>query len=105
LIKTRLFTRTDELRLSLASPLHTVGGHLTYSSIGVVDRATGAMGIVDQTFHPRGRLPLAGQAMYGLALPKGKGEFSLFGRADRDSELIATDRIGYTAGAQIRLAF
>jgi hypothetical protein len=105
LIKSRLLTRGDELRLTLASPLHTIGGHLTYSSIGVVDRATGRIGIVDQPFSPHGQLPLAGQAMYGLALPKGRGEFSLFGRVERDAELMATDRVGYTAGAQIRLAF
>ena len=51
------------------------------------------------------QLPLAGQAMYGLALPKGRGEFSLFGRVERDAQLMATDRVGYTAGGQIRLAF
>lgn len=105
LIKSRLLGRSDELRLSLASPLHTIGGHLVYSSIGVVDRATGRIGVVDQAFSPKGRLPLAGQAIYGLALPKGKGEFSLFGRVERDAELIASDRVGYSAGGQIRLAF
>jgi len=105
LIKTRLLTHGDELRLSLASPLHTIGGHLIFSSVGVVDRATGRIGIVDQAFSPKGRLPLAGQAMYGLALPKGRGELSLFGRVDRDAQLMASDRVGYTAGGQIRLAF
>ena len=104
-IRSRLLARNDELRLTLASPLHTIGGHLTYSSVGVVDRATGAIGVIDQRFAPRGRLPLAGQAMYGLALPRGKGEFSMFGRVDRGAELIATDAIGYSGGVQLRLAF
>ena len=104
-IKSRLFARSDELRLTLASPLHTIGGHLTYSSVGVIDRSTGAIGVVEQTFAPRGRLPLAGQAMYGLALPRGKGEFSFFGRVDRDAELIATNSIGYSGGVQLHLAF
>lgn len=104
-IKSRLLTKADELRLTLASPLHTIGGHLTYSSIGVTDRTTGEIGLVDQAFAPRTRLPLAGQAMYGLALPKGRGEFSFFGRVDRDAELIATNAIGYSGGVQLRLGF
>jgi len=104
-IRSRLLARNDEVRLSLASPLHTIGGHLVYSSVGVIDRATGAIGIVDQTFAPKGRLPLAGQATYGLALPRGKGEFSFFGRVDRDAELIATNAIGYSGGVQLHLAF
>ena len=104
-IKSRLLARNDELRLTLASPLHTVGGHLTYSSVGVIDRATGQMGVVEQVFAPRGRLPLAGQAMYGLALPRGRGEFSFFGRVDRNAELIATNAIGYSGGVQLHLAF
>jgi len=104
-IKSRLLAKNDELRLTLASPLHTIGGHLTYSSVGVVDRTTGELGIVEQAFSPRGRLPIAGQAMYGLALPRGKGEFSFFGRMDRDAELISSDRIGYSGGVQVHLAF
>jgi hypothetical protein len=104
-IKSRLLAKADEFRLTLASPLHTIGGHLTYSSVGVVDRTTGELGIVEQAFAPRGRLPLAGEAMYGLALPRGKGEFSFFGRVDRDAELIATNAIGYSGGVQVHLAF
>jgi len=104
-IKARLLARNDELRLTLASPLHTIGGHLIYSAVGVIDRATGEIGVLDQGFAPKGRLPLAGQAMYGLALPKGSGEFSFFGRVDRDAELIATNTIGYSGGVQLHLAF
>ena len=105
LIKTRLLTSADELRLTVASPLHTIGGHLSYTSVGVADRSTGEIGLLSQSFRPRGRLPLAGQAMYGLALPKGKGELSLFGRVDRESQLTPTDSMGYTAGAQLHLSF
>jgi hypothetical protein len=104
-IKSRLLAKNDELRLTLASPLHTIGGHLTYSSVGVIDRSTGEIGIVDQAFAPKSGLPIAGQAMYGLALPKGKGEFSFFGRVDRDAELIATNTVGYSGGVQLHLAF
>ena len=105
MIKSRLLARNDEVRLTLASPLHTIGGHLTYSAVGVIDRATGEIGVLDQAFAPRGRLPLAGQAMYGLALPRGRGEFSFFGRVDRDAELIPTNTIGYSGGVQLHLAF
>jgi hypothetical protein len=104
-IKSRLLTKNDEFRFSLASPLHTIGGHLTYSSVGVIDRTTGEIGLLDQSFAPRGHFPVAGQAMYGLALPKGKGEFSFFGRVDRDAELIGTNTFGYSGGVQLHLAF
>lgn len=105
LIKARLLGKSDELRLTIASPLHTLGGHLTYNSYGVVDRDTGQLGLIAQSFAPRGRLPLAGQAMYGVALPQARGEFSLFGRVDRDSQLMASTGLDYTAGAQFRVAF
>ena len=104
-IKSRLLAKNDELRFSLASPLHTIDGRLTYSGVGVVDRTTGEIGVVEQSFAPKGRFPIAGQAMYGLSLPKGKGEFSLFGRVDRNAELIGTDTIGYSGGAQVHYAF
>jgi len=38
-------------------------------------------------------------------LPRGKGEFSFFGRVDRDAELMATNSIGYSGGVQLQLAF
>ena len=105
LVKARLLIRSDELRLSVASPLHTVGGNLRYRSVGVVDRFTGEIGIVTQELRPRRSQPLAAQAMYGMALPRADGEFSLFGRIDRASELVpAGAPLGYTAGVQAHLA-
>ena len=106
LVKARLFAKTDELRFSVASPLHTIGGRLTYSSVGVTDRDTGELGVIEQTLRAHaGPLPLAGEAMYGIALPRHAGEFSMFGRIDRASEITRRDNLGYTGGAQMRLVF
>lgn len=106
IVKSRLLARHDELRLSVASPLHTVGGGLVYSNVAVVDRMTGQLGVVTQTLSPRRAQPLAAQAMYGMALPRAAGEFSLFGRVDHASELVpAGAPLGYTAGAQVHLTF
>lgn len=104
--KSNLFTRADEVRLSVSSPLHTVGGRLGYAGVAVVDRDTGALGTVTQFFAPRTTTPLAAEAMYGLALPHGVGEMSLFGRVDRSPELVSgIGTVAYTSGAQLRLAF
>jgi len=102
LTKSRIFASRDQLRLTLASPLHNVGGSLSYGSVGVVDRQTGAIGIVGQSFRPRGTTPLAGEASYGMGLPGGRGVFSLFGRADRAGQI--STGMGYAGGAQLRFA-
>ncbi len=106
LTKNGVFGRRDQLRLTAASPLHTVAGDLHYGSIGVVDRQTGALGLVDQAVDARsGRSPFAAEASYGRALAGGRGEASLFGRFQRAGQLTQGDTLGTMGGVQLQFGF
>ena len=110
LTKSGLLGHHDQLRLMAATPLHTVGGQLGYSSVGIVDRQTGEIGMVKQAFAPgTSRMPLIGEVMYGRRLTGVAGEFSLFGRVERANQLTAasagTDPLGTLGGVQFQLAF
>ena len=105
-VKSGLLGRHDQLRLAIASPLHTVGGRLSYSSVGVIDRETGEIGIVNQSLAPAaGSMPLMGEVMYGRRMTGLKGEFSLFGRLTRASQLVPSDTLGTMGGVQMQIGF
>ena len=101
LTKNRVFGKHDQLRLVAATPLHAIGGGLRYSSLGVVDRETGAIGLVTQSIDAQTqRMPLAGEVMYGRRL--GRGEVSLFGRFQRAGQLTQGDLLGTMGGVQLQ---
>ena len=104
--KNGVLGRHDQLRLIAATPLHTVAGGLNYTSVAVVDRQTGELGLVTQSIAPRsGSLPLTGEVLYGRHLTDGKGEVSLFGRIERTNQLSHDDPLGTMGGVQLQLAF
>ena len=103
--KAHIFDRSDSLRLTLAKPLHVEAGDLKYESVGVVDRQTGKLGVISQSVSATSsRTPYAGEVMYGRAFNRGRGEFSLFGRADANAEA-STKPVAYTGGAQLHVGF
>jgi hypothetical protein len=105
LTKNGIFGYHDQLRFTAANPLHTVGGQLRYSSIGVVDRQTGALGLVTQSVEAnRGMMPLVTEVSYGRSLA-GRGEVSLFGRYQQGVQLTQGNNLGTMGGVQLHLAF
>lgn len=104
--KTGVLGRRDQLRLTAATPLHTVAGRLLYGTVGVTDRETGTIGLVSQSVDARpANLPFAAEASYGRSLTGGRGELSLFARYQRAGQITQGDYLGTMGGAQLRLAF
>lgn len=103
--KAHLFGRSDRIRLAVSKPLQIATGRLRFSSVGVVDRDTGDLGVVEQSFDAAsGRTPVAGEVMYGHGFAGGMGTLSLFGRAQMHDAL-EDGATSYAGGAQIQLSF
>jgi subtilisin family serine protease len=102
--KQGLFGSGDMVRLSIAQPLHIESGELTYKSVQVVDRATGELGLVEQSFEVAGApRPYAGELLYASPVGGGAGEVGLFGRAELNNREAGGDVL--TAGARMNLRF
>jgi len=103
--KAGVMGKSDRLRLSLAQPLTIERGTIDLTMVQVVDRQTGAKGVVTQSFDIAApeRRRLVGEAMYGIGIPSLGGEIGLFGRAEFRAVDAGTPRV--MAGAQARLVF
>lgn len=78
-----LVKKGDSLMLTFAQPLHVESGALNYSSVQVIDRVTGELGVVDQSWGlGGGSRHFITEAQYGLPVLNGFGEVNLFGRVD-----------------------
>lgn len=104
-VKQRVFGASDSLRLSMAQPLHVESGSVDVSMLQVVDRDTGALGMVTQTVGiTRPQRRYVAEMIYGRPMLGGRAQLSMFGRANLNAQ--ATDDLpGVTAGTSMRLAF
>ncbi|OYU34092.1 S8 family peptidase, partial [Novosphingobium sp. PASSN1] len=91
----------DQLRLSVSQPLAIMRGGIDLTTLGVIDRETGALGAVKQSLSVRERARLVGEVNYGVPLQAGLGELTLFGRSDMRPE--ARNAQGVALGARIRM--
>ncbi|HEY0300928.1 MAG TPA: S8 family peptidase [Rhizomicrobium sp.] len=103
--KSGLFSEFDTMRLSLTQPLHVESGALNYTSVEVIDRATGALGAVTQAWNVAGKREYRMEAMYGLAVFEGRGEINAFGLVDVNPPGFAETPLSVSVGAQFRVAF
>jgi hypothetical protein len=71
----------DLLRFSFSQPMHVERGRLGYTSLEVVDRATGELGLVDRTFEISATRRYVAETLYATPVMDGQGELSVFGRA------------------------
>ena len=82
LSKTRLFDANDRIRFALSQPLHVDRANLDYTSVQVVDRETGELGVVTQSFAlPTQARQVVGEMLYSRNLFDGTAGVALFGRA------------------------
>ena len=103
--KEHVIDRHDRLRLSFAQPMHIESGSIDYSSVMVVDRDTGTLGVVTQTgaISAPARRYVA-EAIYGRSFLEGRGELGLFGRANIGGQAdLGLAR--FTVGGSVRLNF
>ena len=102
--KARVLGTNDRLRLSVAKPLSIDSGTLDFAQVGIVDRETGARGIVTDTIDVTGPRRLVGEALYGMTMLGGQAELGAFGRADLGSRDEAGRR-GFAVGLRTMVAF
>lgn len=101
--KTGLFGKSDRVRLSLAQPLQVSSGQLEYTSVQVVDRQTGEIGAVTETFDIGGQnRDYVFEALYAAPVMDGRGEISAFSQAETRSSGGQTD---LTVGARFGIGF
>ncbi|MET0273194.1 MAG: S8 family serine peptidase, partial [Phenylobacterium sp.] len=83
--KQGLIGKRDLLQVTLTQPLHIDRGQLSYTGIEVVDRETGALGAVTRTFSIANASRQVAETLYATPVMRGRGELSLFGRAEFQS--------------------
>lgn len=100
--KRGLFSRGDTLRLSVAQPLQIEQGELQFTSEQVIDRQTGELGRVTQSFGIETKRRITAEALYAMPLNR-QSDFALFGRHVSASDL-ANDR-GFVVGGNFSVRF
>ncbi|MEL6529921.1 MAG: S8 family serine peptidase [Pseudomonadota bacterium] len=100
--KRGLFSDSDSLRLSVAQPLQVEQGSLSVTSDVVLDRETGEIGQLTQTFGIETRRRVTGEAVYAMPLTR-SSEFGVFGRYVSAGEV--GDDQNYVVGGNFSLRF
>ena len=98
--KSGLFAELDQLRISLTQPLHIESGALDYTSLQVVDRDTGAMGPVTQSWNIAGRREYRMEAMYGIPVLEGRAQIDGFALVDLNPPGAANTPVSLAVGGQ-----
>ena len=101
--KTGLFGETDSLRLSVAQPLHVESGALIYQSLQVVDRQTGDVGPLTQTWNIAGAREYRVEALYQTSVLEGRGEIAGFSLVDINPAGFAAGTLSLSVGAQFKV--
>jgi hypothetical protein len=101
--KAGVFSDTDTMRLSLAQPLHVESGALTYTSIEVTDRSTGAVGPVGQSWNISGNREYRLEATYDLPLLEGRAHLNAFSLVDLNPPSMPDAQVSILAGAAFRI--
>ena len=103
--KTGIVGKRDQLRLSIAQPLHIEQGKMEFTSVAVIDRTTGEIGPVTQQFDIAGQSRrYIGEMLYATPVLGNRGELSLFGRAEMNAGTGGADE-NYIAGGRVRFEF
>ena len=82
-------------------------GKLSYSGLQVVDRQTGELGVVTQSFDAAtGARPFVADLLYAKPMMGGAAELGLFGRAEnRGLALDGSPTAVFSAGASFKLHY
>ncbi len=102
-VKTGLFAEHDQMRLSIAQPLHVESGGIQYQSLQVVDRQTGALGLLNETWNVSGPREYRMEALYALPVLEGRGEVRGYGLVDLNPHVSTSRAPELAVGVQLRL--
>jgi hypothetical protein len=97
--------KTDRMRLRVAQPMQLEAGHFDMTSVEVIDRMSGELGVVTKRVDLDGgdRAVLL-EGMYAAPFLNGMGEFAAFARVDVANGFDA-DAAESVAGASLKLRF
>ncbi len=102
-MKSGLFSDLDRLRVSLAQPLHVESGALQYTALEVIDRDTGALGTVTQSWSISGSREYRMEALYSLPVLEGRAEIAGFGLVDLNPPSTPQTPVAVSVGAQFQI--
>ena len=98
----------DSLRMTVAQPLTLERGYIDAQLVGVVDRSTGEIGVINERFdisNTEARRYVA-EAHYATPLLKGSAELNLFARAElRPEANFSRENSDFLGGLKFRVAF
>ena len=102
--KTDLFADLDQLRFSLTQPLHVDSGSLTYRYVGVVNRSTGQLGLLSQTWDLSSAREYRAEAVYALPVINNHAEIDGFTMLDMNPPETPDVPLTLSVGARFRWA-
>ena len=104
--KAHVLDGNDRIRVSLSQPLYLERGTLDFTSVQVVDRQTGTLGTVTQSFEvSRPRRQLVSELLYARQLLGGRAEFDVFGRVQAHDDAAASGVSSVMAGGRVHVTF
>lgn len=103
--KMGVFDKDDELHVTFAQPMHIESGTLQYSSMEVVNRDTGALGAVTQTWNISGNREERVEALYAKPVLDGRAEIAGFGLVDVNGPETNGQSTELAAGLQFNVKF
>jgi len=98
-----LISKGDRLQLSVSQPMFVERGRLDVTTVQVVDRETGEIGVATQSIDISGKRRIAGEALYLRPVSGGRGDVALYGRVETQGGGQTGE--SYTTGARYRIAF
>jgi hypothetical protein len=105
IVKKGVIRDADNLSLTLAQPLHVEIGSLQFETLQVIDRDTGALGPVAQTWSVSGKREIRIEAAYGMPVLDGRGDIEAFSLFDANAPTKSGQTLSMTAGAKLRFHF
>lgn len=97
--KQNLLRKDDGLRLTFMQPLHIESGDMEYRSIQVIDRETGELGAVTETWNlGSSDRKLVTEVMYATPIMNNRLELNLFGEARFNDDEEENDGTGWMLG-------
>jgi len=101
--KAGVLEEDDTLRIALTQPLHVESGALNYTSLQVVDRSTGAVGPVTQSWSVAGKREYRLETSYGVTVLNGSGTLDGFAVLDLNPPSAPDTQTAVSVGAQFRV--
>ena len=102
----QVFSDNDAIRIAVIQPMHIEDGDLSARSVEVVDRSTGELGVVNNSFDlTSGERSLAIETRYGARFNDDKTEISAFARIEGQRGESTLDEMDHMIGGRLALRY